>query len=643
VYRQELNFAAVKTALISRERIHKRRRSPLARARAGGVDVKLDPGGIRDIEFLVQCLQRTYGGSEPWLRSGGTLFSLQKLHDKSHITGNEFHELTATYEFLRHLEHRLQWRWGRQTHTLPTGPAEVSVLHRSMINLVSGQEHFDDLPATVRRRMAQVAEIYERVVYQQQSRQERERAGEGFQLRRCEAGSAGQTNQQILERLAYDAPALYAIASRDDLSPQARRGLFRFLGSAFTSSERYAQVLREAPAVSHAVKIFAASDYLTEILVRHPEEIASLARLESRGELPQTNSLFDRSSHREIQSSDPILEYLAASSASYGDQLASLRQHYRHRVFCSGARDLTGVSDIYESLAVTTAAAEDAIAAAVRIAGQPPALAVMGLGRLGSGEFDLLSDADLLFVCQENSDRWTLSKSAELIIQTLSAYTRHGMVFPVDTRLRPRGGEGELLVTPSQLEAYFLQEAQPWEALSYSKLRWIAGSQPVAGQALSVTQTLFRRFASDAGFARAVRGMRARLEEAERGDPSFKGSPGGVYDIDFVVSYLLVKHTIEITNGSLRERIWRCVEKGILKREDAVVLDRGAALFRSVEHYVRLVTGRRRKWLPGSGVGRSTIEEFLARVLGETFSGRLESHLQDTLQQVRQVYDRVLT
>ena len=81
--------------------------------------MKVDAGGIRDIEFLVQCLQRVYGGGEPWLRSRGTLFALQKLHDKEHISGKDFHNLTNAYEFLRNLEHRLQLRHGQQTHRLP--------------------------------------------------------------------------------------------------------------------------------------------------------------------------------------------------------------------------------------------------------------------------------------------------------------------------------------------------------------------------------------------------------------------------------------------------------------------------------------------------------------------------------------------
>ena len=133
--------------------------------------MKIDRGGIRDIEFLVQCLQRVYGGAEPWLRSGGTLFSLHKLHDKGHISGKEFHDLTSAYEFLRHLEHRLQLREGRQTHRLPSirtpMPKSCSAPWRVMLR---GSTALGDLATVVRRRMAAVAEIYQRIIFQQQTR-----------------------------------------------------------------------------------------------------------------------------------------------------------------------------------------------------------------------------------------------------------------------------------------------------------------------------------------------------------------------------------------------------------------------------------------------------------------------------------------
>ena len=134
--------------------------------------------------------------------------------------------------------------------------------------------------------------------------------------------------------------------------------------------------------------------------------------------------------------------------------------------------------DVYEAMGATTAAAEDAITTAFGIVGQPGELAVMALGRLGSGEFDLLSDADLLFVADEAADRAPLVKVAEQLMHTLGAYTRDGTVFPVDARLRPHGGAGELVVTPNQMTSYFQREAQPWEALTFTKLRFLTRALP---------------------------------------------------------------------------------------------------------------------------------------------------------------------
>src|SRR5207237_10774545 len=96
---------------------------------------------------------------------------------------------------------------------------------------------------------------------------------------------------------------------------------------------------------------------------------------------------------------DPAFAYLAASPASYAEKLSLLRQHYRHRVFAAGAKDITESRDVYESLGETTAVAEDAIAAAYTIAGAPAGLAVLALGRVGSGEFGGPSDAEGLIVC----------------------------------------------------------------------------------------------------------------------------------------------------------------------------------------------------------------------------------------------------
>ena len=118
---------------------------------------------------------------------------------------------------------------------------------------------------------------------------------------------------------------------------------------------------------------------------------------------PDSGYLFDDALGLGGAASDPIFAYLANSGAPYSDKLSMLRQQYRHRVLAAGARDILERREVYTSLAATTAAAEDAIAAAFTIAGAPQGLAVMALGRLGSGEFDVLSDADLLFIGEQEN------------------------------------------------------------------------------------------------------------------------------------------------------------------------------------------------------------------------------------------------
>jgi glutamate-ammonia-ligase adenylyltransferase len=670
VYTEKVNFAAIKTALVAREKMQKRRQQTHVLAQPEQtIDVKIDRGGIRDIEFLVQCLQRVYGGAEPWLRSGGTLFSLQKLHDKGHISGKEFHDLTSAYEFLRHLEHRLQLRDGRQTHRLPASEADSQILQRAMEGYAPGEYRVGDLATMVKRRMGVVAEIYQRIIYQQQTRGRRQLRDTEFKLLGApEPATADQSGQHMLERLAADAPALYEVANRPDLSPQARKNVHRFLAAAFASSYRYAAVLRHQKEASRALSLFETSDYLTEILIRHPEEIATLAETEEARPRLGHGYLFERSltelsiserslSERSlseasllgpfslespVRPSDPVFAYLADSPAPYGEKLALLRQHFRHCAFAVGARDVLELRDVYESFGDITLAAADAMAAAFSMAGAPQGLAVMALGRLGSGEFDLLSDADVLFVCEEEGDRITLTKCAEQMMHALSAYTREGMVFPVDARLRPRGAEGELLVTPTQLAAYFEQEAQPWEALMYTKLRFFAGSKTLGERATAQLKTLFERFSADASFAGAVQEMRTKLEAAET-EKSFKTSPGGVYDIDFITSFLMVKHGVASKQGSLRDRLWRCVSAGRLDKSDAATLDHAAELLRTAEHVSRLVVGRPGKWLPATEHGRHVTEKLTAKILSREFPDGMENELARTLGTVRTIYEKVFS
>lgn len=639
--RPRLNFAAIKTALVAREKIHKQHHDASFGDKNPGIDVKLESGGIRDIEFLVQCLQRVYGAHEPWLRSGGTLASLHKLHDKHHISSQEFQELTSAYEFLRHIEHRLQLREGRQTHRLPASGPELKIIARSMEGRF-GVDRASDFISEVRQRMARVAEIYQQIVYQQQEWEHFGVAPTDFQLHAAaEPSPAERSIGQVLARLSKDAPDLYEVATRQAGSV-AHKNLLRFLTSAFTSSERYAGVLRHAEGVKSALLLFETSEYLTDILVRHPEEVASIVGLEQESARTGSGYLFDSPLGAGRAAADPVFAYLAASTANYAEKVALLRRHFRHHAFAAGAKDIVKHRSVYQSLSEMTSAAEDAIAAAWEIAGAPENLAVMVLGRLGSFEFDVLSDADIIFMCEEAQDREALARIASQIVQVLSAYTQEGLVFPTDTRLRPRGREGELLVTPAHLAHYFSGEAHAWEALSYTKFRFVAGSRRLGEHAITACRCLFERFAADTGFAVAVNEMRGKLESADAPAKNFKTSPGGIYDIDFLCSYLLVKHNVTTTGGTLRDRLWRCASLGLLLKSDAAILDHAGELLRTVDHMTRLVTGRAAKWLPVSEHAHAAVEKLSAEMLGREFPSGLEAEIDLTLRDVRTIYEKVM-
>ncbi|MGH9516123.1 MAG: hypothetical protein ACRD3P_10660 [Terriglobales bacterium] len=644
VYTEKINFVAIKTALVAREKIDRKRRKQIAVEGHESINVKIDRGGIRDIEFLVQCLQRVYGGAEPWLRSGGTLFSLQKLHDKGHISGRDFHELTSAYAFLRHLEHRLQLREGQQVHRLPRSEHDLQILQRSMAGLTPGYS-LSDLTVSIRERMAAVAEIYQRVIYQQQAvTPQPENEGE-FQLRTISGiATADQSNQRLLEQLAGDAPELFhAIAG---LSAIGRKNLLRFLSSAYGSSERYAAVVRDQQAIARALSLFEISDYLSEFLARYPEEVSTLPEINLPTAQFLGTNLFEVPTgvFREpsFESRDATFDYIANSTVAHAEKMALLRRHFRHLIFTAGARDIAEQRSVYSSLAETTSAAEHAISAAFRIAGSPQGLAILALGRLGTREFDLLSDADLLFVCDAAENREALTKSAEQIMQSLAAYTQEGMVFAVDARLRPRGAEGELAVTPAHLESYFAAEAQPWEALTYTKLRLIAGNAEVGRQTSHAAEALFKRFAIDPSFAQAVRDMRAKLQDATAPAKSIRTSAGGLYDIDFLSSFLLVKNDVRPKSGSLRDRLWRSSSKGVLDKRDAALLDHAAELFRTTEHVLRLTTGRNGRWLPSAEHARQSVENLTAQILRREFTQGLEEELLRTFAEVRSIYDRVV-
>jgi len=226
-------------------------------------------------------------------------------------------------------------------------------------------------------------------------------------------------------------------------------------------------------------------------------------------------------------------------------------------------------------------------------------------------------------------------------MEALASYTREGTVFAVDPRLRPRGGEGELVTTPKALAQYFDGEAHAWEALTYTKLRFVAGNERLAEEAVAAMEQSLRRFSADPTLAAEVRSMRAKLEKSDNA-ANFKVAAGGFYDIDFIASYLLVRNGLGEMRGNIRERLYGLAERGLLSDADCATLDASAELLRTLEHVVRLVLGRARKSLPVVEHAREVTERLTAKILGRQFAGSLEQELAHSALQVRTVYERVV-
>jgi glutamate-ammonia-ligase adenylyltransferase len=607
VYKPDINFAAVKTALQSRERMDQRNQTVALRERSlRGINVKLDRGGIRDIEFMVQCLQRVYGGEEGWLRSRGTLFALQKLHDKEHLGGRDFHTLTKAYEFLRNVEHRLQLRNGQQVHQLPTDEAELKILAMAAGLRGSPGRTTGEFLAEVRGQMAAVAEIYQRVVYVEQGR-----GGLEWENRKCitleSPISAEDSYSLVMERLAKAAPQLMTELRETQLSPHARRNLGRFLNSAATSVERLTAVMSAPRALRKALQVFECSQFLTDLLVRYPTDLKAFE-------------------------ATPTADWSIP-----GDDLAvsqkRIRQLYRRLILNVSSRDLFDRSDIWTVLSQNAKVADEALRFAFRAAGEPEGFAVMALGRLGSNEFDVLSDADLLFVADESADAKACRRAAERLVELVAAYTVDGTVFSIDTRLRPQGTAGELVTSAKRLEGYFSQEAKAWEGLTYLRLRHVVGSMEVGGRALQSVRNGIASLAQHVSFSRELQEMRQRLQASED-DTNLKAGPGGTYDIDYLVGRLQATNQLW-EPGNLAKRIRAVEVAGLLVADEARQLTENAKFLRRFEHTVRLVTGKTAKWMPQGEHTRAKVAELLEE---QDVEGRLGNVVSNT----RAIYKKYL-
>ncbi len=581
IYSEQLTLSVIQTAARSLERIQR----GVVRRSARELDVKNGRGGLREIEFVVQCLQRVHGGRESWLRSSGTLFALQKLHDKGHIGDVEFRELCAAYVLLRAIEHRLQCRQGVQSHRLPGAASEQAALFRSLGDPAMGSVQ------ELRRVMDAAAELCARVL--------RLGSEEGMQEATALTARLGSPGaERLMQELSSRSAELAAVLAAGVGDP-ARRNLQRFLAAASTEEGRIQATLENSEWIARALAVFAHSAVATNILARHPEDIVAL-----------------------FHDCDPD------EGNSVSDQL---RIESRRCILRLVGRSLLEGLTVWEVLREHSLSFDRILRRALEAADAPEGFTVMAVGRLGTCELDVVSDADLVFLRSAECGSEEAERCARSLVAMLSGYTREGSVIAVDTRVRPHGREGELVTSARQLAQYCENEAKAWETLAFGKLRWIAGARGLADEAGEALRRLRKRFAGSAQFVPELRAMRKRL--ADSGGPeSFKTGPGGMYDIDFLLGLLEARGALPAAGRQQPERLEVLVSRELLSAAQGRELRNAADFFRRVDHAVRVVEGRSRKWLPRSDVLLSSVEKAAG------FSD-LDRDLRAEMPRVRAIFD----
>jgi [glutamine synthetase] adenylyltransferase / [glutamine synthetase]-adenylyl-L-tyrosine phosphorylase len=622
IYQSSLDFRAVEAVSETRQRISEKM---AAKRRPGrGLDVKLMPGGIRDIEFLVQCLQRLHGGREQWVRHGGTMLALFRLRDKGLLSNSEYARLAAAYQFLRYLEHRLQIQDDLQTHTLPSDPDALDLLARRMPPESPGTVlNGETLRQHLEEHRAAVQEIYERVIHAQKPMYYAIVAEPQALVEEVETLAPASNLTRFLDQRA---PQLAEVVHNANLH-RGRERFEHFLEKAFANPDLLGRLNANAPLAVSVLDIFEHSPHFADQLLRHPELLDEIGRPMQLGDEPLEDG-------------------------------AALRRFYRRQMLRIQSESILQNAPIFETLHKTSALADTVINAAYYIAKKdapPPAnnsytpqdqMMVISLGRLGMGEFDLGSDADLVFVLPDAdaAEHAYWSGVAERMIHNLGSYTGEGVMFTVDTRLRPNGREGDLVQTEGAYKSYFASHAEAWEGITYMKSRAVAGNLERATSFLHELQEVdWRRYGQSMRSREELAAMRARLEREQGPRNPLKAGYGGYYDIDFALMFLRLKGAgifYKVLNTP--ERIDVIEKMGHLDREDADRLRDSAAFYRAIDHGQRIISGHAEGSLPTAQGQFEVLTDLVKRWTPEHLhQQRLDVTLREIRKRTREYFNRL--
>ncbi|MBO0863975.1 MAG: bifunctional [glutamine synthetase] adenylyltransferase/[glutamine synthetase]-adenylyl-L-tyrosine phosphorylase [Mycobacterium sp.] len=615
----------------------RRRVEQLVPAGVRSREIKLGSGGLRDVEFAVQLLQLVHGRSDESLHVASTVDALAALGRGGYIGRDDAANLTASYEFLRLLEHRLQLQRLKRTHMLPAPDDDEALrwLARAAHIVPDGRhDALGVLREELKRQNLRVSRLHMKLFYQPllesigpaglefshgmtPAAAERQLAALNYERPQSalshlaalinQSGRRGRVQSVLLPKL------LDWLSDTPD--PDAGLLAYRRLSEAMAARRWYLSTLRDSGAVAKRLMlVLGTSRYVPDLLMRAPEVI------QQYGDGPSGPKLLDV---------DPDTEAgaLVASASRHADPIRaiaaarSLRRRELARVASADLLGMLEVTDVCKALtsvwvAVLQAALDAVIRANLPDSGSAPAnFAVIGMGRLGGGELGYGSDADVIFVCEpadgvEDSQavRWSTSIAEQL--RALLGTTSADPPLEVDANLRPEGRNGPLVRTLASYTAYYEQWAQPWEIQALLRAHAVAGDADLGQRFLVMAdKTRYPAGGVSAEAVREIRRLKARVdaERLPRGaDPNThtKLGRGGLTDIEWTVQLLQLQHAHAIPalhTTSTLETLDAISAAELIAADDVELLRQAWLTATRARNALVLVRGKPTDQLPGPG------------------------------------------
>ncbi|QNS06607.1 bifunctional [glutamine synthetase] adenylyltransferase/[glutamine synthetase]-adenylyl-L-tyrosine phosphorylase [Streptomyces xanthii] len=630
--------------------VQKMRRRVIENIPAGEVEreLKLGPGGLRDVEFAVQLLQLVHGRSDASLRSGTTLDALAALADGGYVGRVDAVQLDDAYRFLRTLEHRIQLYKLRRTHLVPEDDADLRRIGRSM---GMRTEPITELNRAWKRHTSSVRRLHEKLFYRPlldavaqlapgETRLSTEAARErlvalGYAdpsaaLRHLEALASGVSRKAAIQRTLL--PVLLGWFA-DSADPDAGLLNFRKVSDALGKTPWYLRLLRdEGAAAENLARVLSAGRLAPDLLMRAPEAVALLG--DPHG--------LDQRGHAQLEQ-----EVLAAVGRADGAEQAvgAARGVRRRELFRTTAADIIAsygtedqpvvadqgalVDRVGSAVSDLTAATLAGTLRAVVRAGWgdtlPTRFAVIAMGRFGGHELGYGSDADVLFVHEprDGVDDQEAAQAANKVVAEMRRLLALPTADPpllIDADLRPEGKSGPLVRTLKSYEAYYRRWSLVWEAQALLRAEPVAGD-PELGRAFLDLVDPLRYPAEGLGddAVREIRRLKARMESERlpRGaDPTLhtKLGRGGLSDVEWTVQLMQLQHGWAepgLRTTRTREALAAACAAGLVPGEEAEVLDEAWVLATRVRNAVMLVRGRAGDTFPSDGRELGAVGRYL--------------------------------